>query len=301
MDKFQLIQQFVAVVDHGGFAPAARALHVSPPALTRAINELEQRLGLRLLTRTTRTVRVTEAGLHYAQDCRRILEDLAQADESARGFHGAPQGLLTVTAPGWFGAKFLAPIVADYLERHPGMRVNCAFTDRVVSLIEEGVDVALRFAALPDSSLQAIPIGKMEVVLCAAPRYLNQRGTPGHPSELVQHDCVASSVGPGGEWRFRQRGRPLAVRVDPRLQCATNETAVSAACAGFGFTQQMLYKVADPLHAGQLRRVLPEFDPAPLPVTLLHREGRYVTKKVRSFLDLATEHLRSLPVLRSGA
>jgi DNA-binding transcriptional LysR family regulator len=298
MDKLQLIQHFVAVVDHQGFARAARALSVSPPALTRAINELEQRLGVRLLTRTTRQVRVTEAGLRYAEDCRRILNDLGQADEAVCGLHGAPQGLLTVTAPGWFGAKFLAPVVSEYLQRYPAMQVHCPFTDRVLNLIDEGVDVALRFATLPDSTMQAIPVGQMAVVLCAAPGYLSARGAPQHPSTLNQHDCVASAVSPGVEWRFREGGKPLTVRLNPRLLCATNEAAVSAACAGFGFTQQMLYKVAGALARGQLTRVLPEFDPQPLPVNLLHREGRYATNKVRAFLDLTTERLRSLDVLR---
>ena len=259
---------------------------------------MEQRLGVRLLTRTTRVVRVTEAGARYAQDCRRILEELNLADEEVCGMQQEPQGNLTLSAPGWFGAKYLAPMVARYLVEHPKVQIQCLFMDRMVNLIEEGVDVALRFAVLPDSTMQAIPVGQMELVLCAAPSYLQARGVPEHPSELPRHDCVASAVTPGVDWRFAQGGKPLAVRLTPRLLCTNNETAVAAAIAGFGFTQQMLYKVAEPLASGALVRVLPNFDPPPLPVNLLHREGRLPSRKIRNFLDRATDYLRALAVLR---
>ncbi|MBT9458511.1 MAG: LysR family transcriptional regulator [Burkholderiaceae bacterium] len=298
MDKLHLIQNFIAVVDQGGFAGAARALSVSPPVVTRAINELEERLGVRLLTRTTRVVRVTDAGARYAVDCRRVLEDLQLADEQVCGLHGSPQGVLNLTAPGWFGAKFMAPIVAEYLQLYPGVSVNCLFMDRVVNLLEEGVDVALRFAELPDSTMQAIPVGCMSVVTVAAPAYLARHGSPVHPIDLQRHEVVASSVTPGVDLRYREQGRPLTVRINPRFLCTNNETAVSAAVAGYGLTQQMLYKVADPLASGELVRVLDEFEPDALPVNLLHREGRYATRKVRAFLDLATERLRLLPLLR---
>ncbi len=297
MDKLHLIQNFIAVVDQGGFAGAARALNVSPPVVTRAINELEEQLGVRLLTRTTRVVRVTDAGQRYALDCRRILEELQQADEHVCGLHGSPQGQLTITAPGWFGAKYLAPIVSEYLQLYPGVSVNCMFMDRMVNLLEEGVDVALRFANLPDSTMQAIPVGHMAVVTAAAPAYLANRGVPANPEELRKHEVVASAVTPGVDLRYCHGGQSLSVRLSPRLLCTNNETAVSAAVAGFGLTQQMLYKVAEPLESGQLQRVLQAYEPPPLPVNLLHREGRYATTKVRAFLDLATERLRSLAVL----
>jgi len=226
-----------------------------------------------------------------------VLEDLQLADEQVCGLHGSPQGVLNVTAPGWFGATFMAPIVAEYLQRYPGVSVNCLFMDRIVNLLEEGVDVALRFAELPDSTMQAIPVGRMSVVTAAAPAYLASHGTPLHPNDLRRHEVVASSVTPGVDLRYREQGRPLTVRLNPRFLCTNNETAVSAAVAGYGLTQQMLYKVADPLASGGLVRVLDEFVPDALPVNLLHREGRYATTKVRAFLDLATERLRDLPLL----
>lgn len=299
MDKHHLISIFVAVVDAGGFAGAARKLQVSPPVITRAVNELEESLGVRLLTRTTRVVRVTEAGARYAEDCRRILAALAEADESASGQHGAPQGQLTITAPGWFGAKFITPIVTDYLEQYPQVRASCWFLDRVVNMVEEGVDVAVRFAELPDSSLQAIPVGRMRVVCCASPAYLARRGTPLKLADLQSHSVVcAGAVAPGHEFRFQQDGKARVMKMQPRLSTTTNESAITAAVSGFGLTQQMLYKVAEPLSEGRLQEILCDFEPPALPVHLLHREGRYASRRVRAFLDLAIERLRALPALR---
>jgi len=300
MDKHHLISVFVAVVDAGGFAGAARKLSVSPPVITRAVNELEETLGVRLLTRTTRVVRVTEAGARYAEDCRRILAALAEADESASGQHGAPQGQLTITAPGWFGARYITPIVTEYLEQYPQVRASCWFLDRVVNMVEEGVDVAVRIAELPDSSLQAIPVGRMRVVCCASPAYLARHGAPRKLSDLASHNVVcAGAVAPGNELRFSESGKSRVLKVQPRLATTTNESAIAAAVSGFGLTQQMLYKVAEPLAAGQLQEILCEFEPPALPVHVLHREGRYASRRVRAFLDLAIERLRALPALRA--
>ena len=300
MDKHQLISIFVAVVDANGLAGAARKLKVSPPVVTRAINELEENLGVRLLTRTTRVVRVTEAGARYADDCRRILAELAEADESVSGQHGAPQGQLAITAPGWFGARFVTPIVTEFLLQYPQVSASCWFMDRVVNMVEEGVDVAVRIADLPDSSLQAIPVGRMPVVLCASPDYLARAGVPRTPAELASHSVVcAGAVAPGHEMRFSQGGTTRTMKMNPRLATTTNESAVAAAVAGFGLTQQMRYKVAEPLAAGQLQEVLCDFAPPALPVHVLHREGRFAARRVRAFLDLAIERLRALPELKA--
>lgn len=300
MDKHNLISVFVAVVDANGFAGAARKLNVSPPVVTRAINELEETLGVRLLMRTTRVVRVTEAGARYAEDCRRILAELAEADESASGYHGEPQGQIAITAPGWFGAKFITPIVTEYLDQHPKVSATCWFLDRLVNMIEEGVDVAVRIAELPDSTFQAIPVGRMRVVTCASPTYLARYGTPRAPADLTSHNIVsAGAVAPGHELRFSQDGKSRVIKMQPRLATTTNESAVAAAVTGFGLTQQMLYKVAEPLARGQLKEVLSEYEPAALPVHVLHREGRYASRRVRAFLDLAIERLRALPELNA--
>ena len=187
MDRLHLMRVLVAVVDAGGFAGAARKLDLSPPAITRAIAALESRLAVRLLTRTTRVVRVTEAGARYAEDCRRILAEVDEADEAAGGVHAVPRGRLTITAPVLFGGMHVVPVVTEFLDRFPEVSAACWFVDRVVNIVDEGVDVAVRIGELPDSSAQAIRVGAVRRVICAAPAYLERHGTPVHPDELARH------------------------------------------------------------------------------------------------------------------
>lgn len=294
MDRFHLISVFVAVVDAQGFAGAARKLNLSPPAVTRAINELEAHLGLRLLTRTTRTVRVTDAGERYAQDCRRILAELGEADESVTGQHAAPRGRLSITAPVLFGAMYVTPIVTQYLSRYPEVSASCLFLDRVVNLLDEGVDVAVRIGELPDSTMQAIQVGQVRRLICAAPQYLAQYGCPQSPADLQQHSIVShSSVTTNPEWRLTKDGAPHNVRLQPRLFTTTNDSAIAAALDGFGLAQVLSYQVAEHLRAGRLQTVLADFEPAVLPIHVVHREGRQAPQRVRAFLDLAIERLRA--------
>jgi DNA-binding transcriptional LysR family regulator len=298
VDRLHLISVFVAVVDAGGFAGAARKLNISPPAVTRAINELEDHLGVRLLTRTTRVVRVTEDGARYADDCRRILAELAEADDAVGGKHGAPHGQLIVTAPALFGAKFVTPIVTEYLTRYPEVNASCWFLDRVVNMMDEGVDVAVRIGELPDSSMQAARVGRVRRVICASPAYLEKHGIPQTPEALAAH-CVisASAVTPSAEWRLLENGEPRVVKLQARMITTSNDAAVAAAMSGFGLTRLLSYQVAEPLRDGRLKTVLTEFEPAALPVHLVHREGRHASKKARAFLDLALERLRANPAL----
>ena len=299
MDQFHLITVFVAVVDANGFAGAARKLGLSPAAVTRAINALEKQLGVRLLMRTTRIVRVTEAGARYAQDCRRILGELAEASESVSGTHSAPRGRLTLTAPVLFGGKFVTPIVTDYLLRYPQVNATCLFLDRVVNMLDEGVDVAVRIGELPDSSMQAIRVGQVRRVICASPAYLAQHGCPQTPADLQAHSIVsANAVTPSPEWRLLDRGEPCSVRLQPRLTTSTNDAAVAAVSGGFGITRLLSYQVAEPLQDGRLQTVLSAFEPPPLPVHVVHREGRQASQRVRAFLDLAIEQLRANPALQ---
>ncbi|MBC3873355.1 LysR family transcriptional regulator [Undibacterium flavidum] len=293
MDKFHLISVFVAVVDTQGFAAAARKLNLSPPAVTRAMNELETALGLRLLTRTTRTVRVTEAGERYVQDCRRILAELVDADESVSGMHTAPRGRLCITAPVLFGSKYVTPIVTEYLHRYPEVSASCMFLDRIVNLVDEGIDIAIRIGELPDSSMQAIRVGQVRRVICGAPGYLQQHGIPVSPTDLHQHHIIsASSVTPYPEWKLIENGEQRSIRLQARMITTTNDSALTAALSGFGLTRLLSYQIAEHLQTGQLKTVLPEYEPAPLPVHVVHREGRQASQRVRSFLDLIVERLR---------
>lgn len=293
MDRFHLINVFIAVVDMQGFAGASRKLHLSPPAVTRAINELEAHLGVRLLTRTTRVVKVTEAGARYASDCRAVLAQLVEADETASGLHGTPRGRLTITAPVAFGAMYVTPVVTEYLARYPDVTVSCWFKDRLVNMLDEGVDVGVRIGELPDSSMQAIRVGRMRLLMCATPSYLEEHGQPKSPDDLEQHVVIAASGATStSEWRISDQGVPGVVKLLPRLITTTSDTAIAAALTGFGMTNVLAYKVAEHVRAGRLKIVLGDFEPAALPVHVLHREGRHASSKARTFIDLVVERLR---------
>jgi len=298
MDRLQAMTTFVAVVDSGGFASAARKLNLSPPVVTRAVAELEERLGLRLLTRTTRVVRVTDAGARFAEDCRRILADIEEAETVATGTHAAPRGTLTLTAPVLFGQLYVTPILVRYLQQFPEVDAQCLFLDRVVNVVEEGIDVAVRIGELPDSSLQAVRVGRVRRVLVAAPSYLKAHGVPRRPEDLSAHTIAsASGVNPVSEWRFNNGGKPLLQRLQPRMRTTTNDSAIAAAVAGLGITRLLSYQVAAHVRSGALQVVLEDFEAAPLPVHVVHHEGRRATQKVRAFIDLAVDMLRADPAL----
>jgi DNA-binding transcriptional LysR family regulator len=299
MDRLQAMTTFVAVVDSGGFASAARKLNLSPPVVTRAVAELEERLGLRLLTRTTRVVRVTDAGARFAEDCRRILADIDEAETTATGTHTTPRGTLTLTAPVLFGQLYVTPILVSYLQQFPEVDAQCLFLDRVVNVVEEGIDVAVRIGELPDSSLQAVRVGRVRRVLVASPAYLQARGLLQRPEDLAGHTIVsAAGVNPVSEWRFNDAGTAQVQRLQPRMRTTTNDSAIAAAVAGLGIARLLSYQVAAQVRSGALQPVLEAFESAPLPVHVVHHEGRRATQKVRAFVDLAVERLRGDPGLR---
>jgi DNA-binding transcriptional LysR family regulator len=227
------------------------------------------------------------------QDCRRILAEMLEADESVSGMHSAPRGRLTVTAPMLFGNLFVTPIVTEYLSRYPDVSASCLFLDRVVNLLDEGVDVAVRIGELPDSSMQAIRVGQVRRVICASPDYLARQGIPTTPDDLQEHTIIsASSVTPNPEWKLMDKGELRSIRLQARMITTTNDSAVHAAVTGFGLTRLLSYQVAEHLRSGRLKTVLPDFEPAALPIHVVHREGRQAPQRVRAFLDLAIERLR---------
>ncbi|WP_184642593.1 LysR family transcriptional regulator [Variovorax guangxiensis] len=294
MDRVQAMATFLVVVETGGFASAARRLKVSPSVVTRAVSELEERLGVRLLTRTTRSVRVTEAGMSYAESCRRILVDIEEADNAAAGAHAMPRGQLTVTSSVNFGCMYVSPIARNYLSQFPAVEINCWFVDRMVNLVDEGVDVAIRIGVLPDSSLQAIKVGQVREVLCASPTYLRQRGTPTRPEDLSQHVVIAATgITPTPEWKFRDGSKSATVRLQPRFTTTMNEAAAECAVAGFGITRLPLYQIAQGVKEGSLALLLEDFERPAVPIHVVHREGRRGTPKVRTFIDMAVEALRN--------
>jgi DNA-binding transcriptional LysR family regulator len=298
MDSLHLMNVFVAVAEEQSFSAGARRLDLSPPAVTRAVAALEDQLGVKLLNRTTRYVRATESGERYLEDSRRILAEVAVANEAAAGINAEPRGHLAVTAPVLFGQKYVMPGIIDYLQRYPKAQVDAVFLDRVVNLLEEGMDVGVRIGELPDSSMRALNVGSVRLIVCASPDYLERHGFPQQPNEVNAHTIIASSAGNlSRDWRFNHDGASRAVRIHPRLTVTTNDAAITAAKAGFGITRLLSYQVADHLLSGELKTVLENYEPPPLPVHIIHREGRLASTKVRAFIDLMAERLRQDKVL----
>jgi len=294
MDRFHQLQVYVAVAEEEGFAAAARRLQISPPAVTRAVASLEDILGVKLLDRTTRYVRVTEAGRRYLEDARQILAGMQAADEAAAGINAEPRGHLAVTAPVLFGRLFVMPGIVAYLQRYPAMEVEAVFLDRPVNLLEEGLDVAVRIGELPDSTMRALRVGSVRHVLVAAPDYLDRYGSPRLPADLCEHTLIASTAGGfGGGWRFAETAGEHPLRIDARLKVTSNDAAITAAQSGFGIARLLSYQVAAEVSAGQLRLLMPEYDPPQYPVHILHREGRHASARVRAFIDLLAERLRA--------
>lgn len=298
MDHMHLMTVFVAVGEQESFAAASRSLNMSPAAITRAVAALEEKLGAQLFQRTTRNVRLTEAGQRYLDDCRSILTSIEEANDAVAGGHGAPKGKLNITASLLFGKLFVTPCIVQYLKQYPEVDIAAYFLDRPVNLIEEGMDVAVRLGHLSDSSMKALRVGQMRRVLCAAPEYLARHGMPQHPSELERHSIIAAShLTPRVEWKFGRGEDSVSVHLKPRLTITSNDSAISAAVAGLGICRLLSYQMADELADGRLRVILPEFEEEPWPVHILHRESKYGSPKVRKFIDLLAQHLRNHPHL----
>lgn len=288
MDRFRTLEIFIAVAESQGFASGARKCRLSAPVATKAISELEASLGVRLLNRTTRQVSLTDAGKRYLVDARRIVEELKEADASVIGIHAKPVGTLSITAPALFGRLFVTPVVVEYLKQHPQMKATLLFQDRIVNLADEGIDLAVRIGHLPDSSLNAIQLGHVKRVLVGSPSYLKRFGKPKHPKDLTNHTLIAPiQLNPIQDWRFGNADNHLSVRLEPKLITSTNDAAIEAAVLGFGLTRVLSYQVANEVEQRKLKICLDEFEPDPLPVQIVHREGRTSTAKTRTFIDLA--------------
>lgn len=295
MDRWQAMRIFVKVAETGSFAETARLMQMSPPAVTRTIAALEDMIGARLFVRTTRSVRVTEAGARYVADCRRILADIAEAEAAAAGSYATPAGVLTVTASVMFGRLYVLPVMTEYLDTYPTMTGRTLFVDRPVNIVEEGIDVAIRIGHLPDSGLAAIRVGSVRRVVCGSPAYLERHGVPATPADLKGHRvAAATSAWASPEWRFAGDQR---VTIDAALQCNTNEAAIATAKADWGLTRVLHYQIGPALVSGELQIVLGDFEEPPLPIHVLHPEGRHAPAKVRAFVDLAVARLRANPLL----
>jgi DNA-binding transcriptional LysR family regulator len=298
MDRHQQMSVFTTVAREQGLAAASRSLGVSQATISRALAALEKRLGAQLLKRTTRGVTLTEVGRVFADECERLLRLADEADASANGLHVEPKGLLTLVMPLLFGNRLLMPIILDYLDTWPGVEVSVTYSDRFPNLHEEGVDVAVLIGALPDAFMVAREVGAVRQIICASPDYLRQRPTLEKPADLADHAVVVCSADNRmQEWRLRQDGVTRVASLKPVLRCTTPTSAVEAAVRGTGLVCCLEHQAHEHLQAGRLVAVLQAFEPAPVPVYLVYREGRRASARVRSFVDFAVERLRQHPVL----
>jgi DNA-binding transcriptional LysR family regulator len=292
MDRFQEMQVFMAVAEEEGFAAAARRLNLSPPSVTRAVAALEERIGTQLLARTTRSVHLSEAGQLYLEDCRRILAELEEAEESAAGSYTTPRGHLTVTAPVIFGELFMTPILAGYLDVFPSVSVNALFVDRLTNMVDEGIDVALRIGNLPEGGQQVIKVGEVSQVVCGSPTYFETYGRPEHPNDLMDARIVMSSASALlTDWQFVDAGTLLNLRPEPRLIVSANQAAISAASLGWGLTRVLSYQVAGKVASGELEVVLQAFQKPSLPIHIVYHGGARVPAKIRTFVDYCVDRL----------
>lgn len=292
MDRFREMQTFIAVADAGSFAKAGARLRLSPPAVTRAISALESRLGARVFNRSTRSLTITDVGQHFLESARRIVADLEAAEREAAGEIAAPQGHLTITASVTFGRMALAPVVCSFLDEHPRVAASVLLVDRVVSLVEEGIDVGVRIGSLPDSNLIAKRIGSVRRVLVASPDYLARRGTPAAPADLKSHAIIAfTGLMSGREWRFEKDSGSKGVALIPAFEINDAFAAIEAAERGHGVTMALSYMVQDRVRKKKLVAVLDDSAPPPWPVHLVYPQARIVAPKVRAFIDFAAPRL----------
>jgi len=290
VDRWQAMRIFVKVAETESFAASARQLHMSPPAVTRAVAALEDAIGARLFVRTTRSVKLTEPGRRYLDDCRRILADMAEAEAAAAGSYAAPSGTLAITAPVLFGQMYVLPVLHEFLKRHPAVSGRVLFVDRPVNLLEEGIDVAIRIGRLQDSGFSAVQVGTVRRVVCASPDYFRQHGVPQTPADLKNHRIAASTgAWVSSEWRFAGDQK---VTIQNWLQSNTNEAAIASALAGLALTRVLHYQVEPALRDGKLQIALADHEEPPLPIHVLYAQGRQAPAKVRAFVDLAVSMLR---------
>jgi len=287
------MQVFARIVDAGSLTAAAGALGLSVPAVVRSLAALEKAVGVRLLNRTTRRSSLTDAGREYYERCRRVLAEVDDADASMSARRSEPKGRMRLTAPASYGRRRVAPIVAEFIGKYPEVEVELLLLDRVVDLVEEGIDAAVRIGRLPDSTLVARPVGETRRVVCAAPSYLRRAGVPKVPADLATHRCIVfSGLAATNEWTF---GGTTRTRwpVRPVLRINQVEAALDACLAGLGCAQFLHYQVEAALEKGKLKRLLSQYEPPPVPVHIVYPHAR-PSSSVRAFIDMAAPRLESL-------
>jgi DNA-binding transcriptional LysR family regulator len=295
MDRLGVMSLFVAVVEAGSLSAAGRKMGMPLSTVSRNISDLEAHLRARLIIRSTRNLALTDAGTSYLAACKRIMQSVEEAERQAKGEYSVPTGDLIITAPIVFGRLHVVPVIAEFLKIYPDVDVQLVLEDRPLDLLANHIDLAVRVGKLQDSSLVAVRVGQIRNVVCASPKYLQHRGTPRAPRELLNHDCInftfAALISPD-VWVFRAGKSEISMKIRSRLVVNTAEAAIEAAVAGVGITRVLSYQVRSVAESGALTTMLTKFEPAPMPITLVHTGQRLLPLKLRAFLDFATPRLR---------
>lgn len=295
MNRLEAMSTLLAVVDAGSLSAASRQMRVPLATVSRRVSDLEAHLGAKLLVRTSRRVELTETGRNYALSARDILDAVNEAERAATGEFAAPRGTICVTAPIVFGRMHLLPVISEFLMTHPEINIRLLLSDRVVNFLEDQVDVALRIGALPDSAMVATRVGSVSRVVCASPAYLKDHGKmPKQPADLKDHTCITfEGLMSPTQWVFGEGKARVHVPVRSRLVVNTAEAAIDAACASVGITRVLSYQVDAALSGRKLVRLLSDFEPPPVPVSLVHSGQGVLALKTRAFLEFATDRLRA--------
>ena len=295
MNKLDAMATFVSIVDKGSLTAAADGLATSLPSVVRTLAALERELGVRLLNRTTRRLHLTDEGAQYLEHCRTILSAVQDFERGLTSNQVQPRGRLSVTASVLFGRRYVAPIAADFIRRYPEVTANLLFVDRVVSIVEEGIDVAFRIGHLRDSSLVAIRVGAVRRVICASPAYLQHHGAPRQPADITKHGCVRhTGLTPHSVWQFRAGRRNVEIPVNAVMTCNEIDSALSACIGGVGLGMFLSYQAALARKSGELKYVLEEFETEPLPVHVMYPHSKLMSTRVRAFVDECVGKLRQI-------
>ena len=294
MDKLRAMETFVRIVDRGSLTAAAETLSTSLPSVVRTLAALESELGVRLLNRTTRRLSPTDEGREYFERSKRVLAEVDEAEAALSARRVAPKGRLRITAPVMFGRLRVAPLVTEFVLRHPALQIELTLLDRIVDLVEEGIDAGIRIARLPDSTLVAVPVGQTRRVVCASPAYLKRAGTPKTPRDLMQHRCISfSGLAAGNAWSLGGGNGHVQIEVPSALATNQVDAAIDACLRGVGPGQFLCYQVQALLDVGKLKRVLQSFEPEPVPIQLVYPQARLLSTNVRAFVDWAVPRLRA--------
>jgi DNA-binding transcriptional LysR family regulator len=286
MDKFAAMATFVRIVERGSLTAAANSLNTSLPSVVRILAQLERQLGVSLLNRTTRRIHLTDEGARYLERCRVILSEVQDADAELSTSQAEPQGRLTVTASVLFGRRYVAPIVSEFVRRHPNVNMEMLFVDRVVNMVEEGIDVAVRIGHLRDSSLVAIHVGQVRRVVCASPQYLRRHGIPRTPEDVRAHRCLRHmGLSPRNEWNFRAGRRAMTIPISCAIVCNEIDSTLNACVTGLGLGMFLSYQTAPYRRSNKLRYVLEEFETEAVPVQITYPHTRRLSTTVRAFVD----------------